>query len=162
MTCTGSAILKLLGSLHHSMTNEEAWCRQQLEKDFAQLYPGSSPPSAQLRTRRGRPWMVYRDAAHITSIAPVTIASNSLRGTRARARIAMVWVVADASCASTLGSAASDSSPFSLAMRKQAANALSSSENPSSTMARISGSKTASDAAVITVKQPRGPASPER
>ena len=33
--------------------------------------------------------------------------------------------------------------------------------NPSSTMARISGSATASEAAVITVKQPRGPASPE-
>ena len=74
----------------------------------------------------------------------------------------MVWMVADASCASTTGSAVSGSSPFSLASRKQAANALSSSENPSSTMARISGSDTASDAAVITVKQPRGPASPER
>ena len=63
---------------------------------------------------------------------------------------------------SAAGSAAAGSSPFSLARRKQAANALSSSERPSSTMARISGSATASEAAVITVKQPRGPASPER
>ncbi len=48
------------------------------------------------------------------------------------------------------------------ARRKQAANALSSSAKPSSTSLRISGSDTASEAAVITVKQPRGPASPER
>src|ERR1700704_6683135 len=38
-------------------------------------------------------------ARTITSIAPFTIASSSLRGTRARARMAMVWRVADASCA---------------------------------------------------------------
>ena len=41
----------------------------------------------------------------MTSSAPLTIASNSLRGTPARARIATVCSVADASCASTIGSA---------------------------------------------------------
>src|SRR3981189_993115 len=38
-------------------------------------------------------------ARTITSIAPFTIASGSLRATGARARMAMVWRVADASCA---------------------------------------------------------------
>src|SRR6202051_3058458 len=48
-------------------------------------------------------------APNITSIAPFTIASSSLRGTWARARMAMVWIVAEASCASTSGSALSGS-----------------------------------------------------
>src|SRR6478735_1440550 len=55
----------------------------------------------------------YPLAPSITSSAPLTIASNSLRGTRARARIAMVWMVAEARWPSTLGSAAFVSSPFS-------------------------------------------------
>src|ERR1700716_2088259 len=127
------------------MTNDEVGNRQQEQNNLP-----------------ARNMSYFVAAPHITSIAPLTIASNSLRGTRARARIAMVWIVADANSASTTGSAVSGNSPFSFARRKQAANALSSSESPSSTMARISGSDTASDAAVITVKQPRGPASPDR
>src|SRR5262245_63072754 len=52
----------------------------------------------------------YATAPTITSIAPLTMASSSLRGTRARERMAMVWMVAEASCASTTGSALSGNS----------------------------------------------------
>jgi hypothetical protein len=47
------------------------------------------------------------------------MASSSLRGTRARALMAIECMVADASCARTPGSAEAGSSPFSRAARKR-------------------------------------------
>ena len=58
-----------------------------------------------LRTNHKRPWLwvpAFPGTTRryyprtITSIAPLTITSNSRRGTWARARMAMVWMVAEA------------------------------------------------------------------
>src|SRR6202051_3032113 len=69
----------------------------------------------------GRAAVVATDyfAPHITSIAALPIASSRLCRPWARARIALVWMVAEASCAGASGSVLSGSSPFSLARRKQ-------------------------------------------
>src|SRR6266478_9024399 len=116
------------GLVNDRMTNGKVrsrqWCRKKIQvvpanagthNHWPFLLQKPSTPAQKMRSRGVWVSAPVRNCAlggddtgyvpHMTSIAPFTIASSSLRGTRARARIAMVWMVADASCASTTGSA---------------------------------------------------------
>ena len=94
--------------------------------------------------------------------ASSTIGRISALGMRARARIESVWMVADARRASARGSAPAGNSPVARASANNRPNARSVESIASATRARISGSATASEDVVSTVKQPRGPSSPLR
>jgi hypothetical protein len=107
------------------------------------------------RERPGQP--VSAGHPQITLTALRAISLSSARGAPARARMAMVCIVADARTASAAGSASSFSSPLSRAVRRRASKSASIVRNPAARLFRISGSSTASVTAV-----PRRLLSPHR